>query len=97
MNTNQVDCFLAAARLTSFSAAAQEMFLSPQAVSKQIIALETELDTRLFDRNGPRLRLTDAGVMYQRLFEGQMRQYTFLLEDIRLHQKSLAMTLRIGV
>ena len=97
MNSNQVDCFLAAARLMSFSAAAQELFLSPQAISKQIIALETELDTRLFDRNGPRLRLTEAGVMYRRLFEGQVRQYAYLQEDIRLHRKSLSMNLKIGV
>ena len=58
MNTNQVDCFLSAAEHSSFSAAAAELYLSPQAVSKQVIALEKELDARLFDRNGPRLRLT---------------------------------------
>lgn len=97
MNTNQVDCFLAAARLSSFSAAAAELYLSPQAVSKQVIALERELDTRLFERNGPRLRLTETGTMYRRLFEGQTRQYAFLQEDIRLHRKSLEMSLRIGV
>lgn len=97
MNTNQIDCFLTAARLSSFSAAATELYLSPQAVSKQVIALEKELDTRLFDRNGPRLRLTETGAMYRRLFEGQVRQYSFLQEDIRLHQKSLAMSLKLGV
>ena len=97
MNTNQVDCFLEAARLSSFSAAATALYLSPQAVSKQVISLETELGTRLFDRNGPRLRLTETGVMYRRLFEGQMRQFAFLEEDIRLHRKSLAMSLRLGV
>ena len=97
MNTNQIDCFLEAARRLSFSAAAGELYLSPQAVSKQVIALEKELDTRLFDRNGPKLSLTDTGTMYQRLFEGHARQYAFLLEDIRLHRKSLAMNLKIGV
>lgn len=97
MNTNQVDCFLTAARLSSFSAAAAELYLSPQAVSKQVISLENELETRLFDRNGPRLRLTETGAMYRRLFEGQVRQYEFLQEDIRLHRKSLSMSLRIGV
>ncbi len=97
MNSGQVDCFLEAAKRLSFSAAAAELFLSPQAVSKQVIALEKELNTRLFDRNGPKLRLTETGAMYRRLFEGQTRQYAFLLEDIRLHQKSLAMHLRIGV
>ena len=97
MNTNQVDCFLTAAEHSSFSAAAAELYLSPQAVSKQVIALEKELDARLFDRNGPRLRLTEIGAMYRRLFEGQARQYAFLQEDIRLHQKSLAMSLTLGV
>lgn len=97
MNTNQIDCFLEAAKRLSFSAAAAELFLSPQAVSKQVIALEKELNARLFDRNGPKLRLTETGAQYQRLFENHARQYAFLLEDIRLHQKSLAMGLRIGV
>ncbi len=97
MNSNQIDCFLEAAERLSFSAAAAALYLSPQAVSKQVIALETELDTRLFDRNGPRLSLTDSGAMYRRLFEGQARQYAFLQEDIRLHQISLTMSLRIGV
>lgn len=97
MNTNQIECFLCAAKKLSFSAAAIELYLSPQAVSKQIIALEKELNTRLFDRNGPKLRLTETGSLYQRLFEGQKRQHTFLLEDILLHQKSLSMGLRVGV
>ena len=97
MNTNQVDCFLCAAKYSSFSAAAAELYLTPQAVSKQVISLEKELDTRLFDRNGPRLRLTEIGTMYRRLFEGQVKQYDFLLDDIRLHRKSLALSLRIGV
>lgn len=97
MNTNQIDCFLEAAKRLSFSAAATELFLSPQAVSKQVIALEKELNTRLFDRNGPKLRLTETGAMYQRLFENQFRQYNFLREDIQLHQKSLAMGLRVGM
>lgn len=97
MNTNQVDCFLEAANRLSFSAAAAELYLSPQAVSKQIIALEKELDTRLFDRNGPKLTLTETGIMYRRLFEGQERQYAFLLEDIALHRKSLALRLKLGV
>lgn len=97
MNTNQIDCFLEAARFSSFSAAAASMYLSPQAVSKQVISLENELNTRLFDRNGPKLRLTEIGSMYRRLFEGQIRQYDYLLDDIRLHRKSLSMALRIGV
>ena len=97
MNSNQIKCFLEAARRLSFSSAASALFLSPQAVSKQIISLENELETRLFDRNGPKLSLTETGILYQRLFEGQERQHAFLMEDIRLHQKGLSMSLRVGV
>ncbi len=97
MNSNQVDCFLTAAELSSFSAAGEALFLSPQAVSKQVIALEKDLGARLFDRNGPRLRLTETGAMYRRLFEGQKRQFLFLQNDIQLRLKSLALSLRIGV
>ena len=97
MNTGQVDCFLEAAERLSFSGAAAALYLSPQAVSKQVIALEKELDTRLFDRNGPKLSLTETGRMYRRLFEGQERQFSYLVEEVKLHRKSLAMNLRIGV
>lgn len=97
MNSSQVDCFLTAAELSGFSAAAEALFLSPQAVSKQVIALEKDLGARLFDRNGPRLRLTEAGMLYRRLFEGQKRQFVFLQNDIQLRLKSLALSLKIGV
>lgn len=97
MNTNQIQCFLKAARSQSFSAAAAELFLSPQAVSKQVIALEKELDVRLFERNGPRLSLTPTGVLYRRLLEEQTRQHEFLLDDVKLHRRSLALSLRLGV
>jgi len=47
----------------SVSAAAQQLFLSQPSVSQQIQALEIELGQALFERQGPKLRLTQAGQM----------------------------------
>lgn len=59
-----VRAFEAAARHQSFKLAADELSLSPSAVSHQIRALEAFLDTKLFERDGNRLRLTLTGETY---------------------------------
>ena len=46
--------------LGSYSAAAQELNLSPSAIAQQIHALERELDALLFIRDGNRLLPTEV-------------------------------------
>lgn len=53
--------FEAAARHESFLQAAEELAITPGAVSRQIKALETELAARLFERFNRAVRLTDTG------------------------------------
>ncbi len=57
--------FCAAARLTSFRLAAEELFVTASAVSHQVRKLEEELQVQLFDRRGRDIELTVAG---QKLF-----------------------------
>ena len=57
-------CLEASARLHSFTAAAIELRLTQGAVSRQIMALEARLDTRLFVRKREALVLTEAGQYY---------------------------------
>lgn len=59
-----VRAFEAAARHLSFKAAADELCLSPSAISHQIKALETYLDTTLFERHGNLLELSLTGHGY---------------------------------
>lgn len=59
-----VRAFEAAARHLSFKTAAEELCLSPSAISHQIRALEDYLDTALFERVGNRLQLTLTGRGY---------------------------------
>ena len=62
----QLRAFCHVARTGSVSAAADKIFLSQPTVSLQIQALEREFDTVLFERRGPKIRLTPEG---QLLFE----------------------------
>jgi len=61
MNTESLAAFLEIADAGSFSAAAGRLHLSQPAISKRIAVLEQRLDSRLFDRIGRRVLLTEAG------------------------------------
>ena len=61
MDTASLQTFLAVAEKQSFSEAAESLYLTQPAVSKRIAALEDELKTRLFDRIGRKISLTEAG------------------------------------
>ncbi|HUY83522.1 MAG TPA: LysR substrate-binding domain-containing protein [Steroidobacteraceae bacterium] len=59
--------FQVAAKLESFKAAAEELYVTPSAVSHQIKALEAQLGVTLFERGARGVRtleLTDAGAHY---------------------------------
>ena len=57
----QLRAFCHAAQTGSISEAAEKVFLSQPTVSLQIQALERELETILFERRGPKIRLTPEG------------------------------------
>ncbi len=57
----QLRGFYHAARAKSMTRAAEQLGLSQPSVSLQIQALEQELKTQLFERRGPRIRLTREG------------------------------------
>jgi LysR family transcriptional regulator, glycine cleavage system transcriptional activator len=68
---NSLRAFEAAARLLSFKKAADELAVTPAAVSHQIKLLEAFLDLRLFHRLTRALTLTDEGAaMLPRVQEG---------------------------
>ena len=61
MDITQIQYVLAVAATGSFSAAADELYISQSSLSKQIIALEKELGMPLFDRSKRKISLTPAG------------------------------------
>jgi LysR family glycine cleavage system transcriptional activator len=63
-STRTLKAFQLAARSGSFKTAANQLFLTPSAVSYQIKGLEEELGVQLFRRGVRELTLTDAGIAY---------------------------------
>ncbi|MBG9386925.1 LysR substrate-binding domain-containing protein [Caenimonas aquaedulcis] len=66
--------FEAAARTLSFTRAADELFLTQSAVSRQIQQLEASLGTPLFERLHRSLALTEAGRVMQRAVDDSMER-----------------------
>jgi LysR family glycine cleavage system transcriptional activator len=77
--------FAAWVRLGSVSAAAEELQLTPGAVSHQIRALEEFLSVPLIERNGRRWTLTDTG----RIYGYQVRQALQDIVDVTERVRSL--------
>lgn len=57
----QFRAFCVAARFENMTKAADELSVTQRAIALQVRSLEDELETELFERNGPRLALTIAG------------------------------------
>ncbi|RFP89825.1 LysR family transcriptional regulator [Rhodobacteraceae bacterium 63075] len=88
-----VKAFEAAARHLSFKAAADELCLSPSAISHQIRALEEYLATALFRREGNRISLTGTG----RDYAGRLSQLLDHLDDStrKAQARARGQTLRV--
>ena len=77
--------FEAAARHLSFARAAEELFLTPSAVSHQIKSLEQQLAVSLFKRHGRKIELSDAGARYYPVLRQSfdaMAEATAKLEEV---------------
>ena len=64
MEIRQIQYFLSVVDTGSFSAAADEHYISQSSLSKKIISLEEELGVALFDRSKRKVFLTDAGEVF---------------------------------
>lgn len=63
MNLGQLLYLVETVRQGSYSAAAPELFVTPQTISKSLSELEAELGIKLFERNGKRLVITDQACL----------------------------------
>lgn len=61
INFQHLNYFLIAARHLNFTEAAEELYISYSTLSKAISRLETQLDVKLFEKNGRQLKLTKYG------------------------------------
>lgn len=89
-------CFSASARHLSYTHAAQELFMSQSAVSRQIQQLEEFLNLNLFHRTRHGVELTPAGQQYYQAIQPYLEGLERATLDVMSH-KGLGGTLKIGV
>jgi LysR family glycine cleavage system transcriptional activator len=75
--------FEAAGRRLSFTLAAQELFLTQSALSRQVKALEDALGVALFERRHRALALTPAGTALHRAVTAQLRDLATAIDSVR--------------
>jgi LysR family cyn operon transcriptional activator len=74
MELRQIEYFMAVAAHQNFSRAAEHVHVSQPSLSVQIGGLERELGTRLFDRLGRKVVLTQAGELFHVHAERALRE-----------------------
>ncbi|NFH69370.1 LysR family transcriptional regulator [Clostridium botulinum] len=92
----QIQYFLAIKKYNGFSPAAHELCISQSSLSKQIKALENELDTILFDRASRVTSLTSAGEDFYIYAEKFLDDYNNIIQSMKKHSISKKSTLKIG-
>src|SRR5688572_19162125 len=74
LDSRQLAAFVSLARCQSFTRAAKELYLTQSAISHAIKALEVEVGSRLVDRAGRRVLLTQAGEQFLRHAEKILKE-----------------------
>jgi len=92
-STISLSCFEATARHLSVTLAANELFLTQSAVSRQIKRLEEQLQCILFLRVKQRLVLTEVGREYATQITKYMSELSIATEKVKVNKHNL---LRIG-
>lgn len=96
MNRTEILSFLEVVKTLNFTEAANNIFLSQQAVSKYVHNLERDLGVTLFRREYGRVRLTEEGDKYAQLFASWVESYRQTAEDLRRIYQQMKGSLRIG-
>ncbi len=83
LSLNNLRAFEAVARRSSFSEAAEELFVTQSAVSRQIKGLEDELGAALFVRGTRHVELTQSGQLLMRAVEASLPKIDASVRQIR--------------
>ena len=88
--------FRSVAKNLSFTKASQELFVSQPAITKHIQELEGMYQARLFERQGGRVSLTDAGRLLLKHCERILDDYKQLDYEMHLRRGEYIGSLRLG-
>ena len=97
MNTTQIKYFLTLADTLNFTKAAAKLYISQPALSRQIVALEQEINSLLFVRDQKSVRLTPAGALLAKELGGIQASLDDLITRVQTVGMGYTGTLTIGV
>ena len=96
MSDFRLKVFQSVAKNLSFTRASQEMFVSQPAITKHIHELESRYQTRLFDRQGNKISLTESGKLLQEYSERILNDYKQLEYNMNLLRGDYSGALKLG-
>ncbi len=96
MSDFRIKVFQSVAKNLSFTKASQELFISQPAITKHIHELEIAYQTRLFDRQGGKISLTDSGKLLLEHTERILDAYKRLEYEMHLLNNNYTGELRLG-
>ena len=97
MNFTQMKYFLTVAKCLSFSKAAEILYVTQPSLSRQITAIETELNVQLFIRTTRQVRLTPPAMILVKEFERIYNDYNLAVAKARNSFAGLSVELNIGI
>ncbi|QHE84177.1 LysR family transcriptional regulator [Hydrogenophaga sp. BPS33] len=96
MNMRQLQYFLAVAHELSFTRAAERVHIAQPPLSQQIIALEEELETKLFIRDKRKVQLTPSGAILVEHAQRVLNAAAGAIAAVRAADRGADATLSVG-
>lgn len=97
MNITQIKYFITAAKCLNFTKAADKLFITQPALSRQIAAMEKELNMQLFVRNNRFVKLTPAAVVLLEEFEKIYDSYNLAIAKAANSFAGMSGEINIGI
>lgn len=93
---NRILSFLSVCEHGTITKAAEQLFITPQALNKQIRVLEEELGEKLFLHTTRRLELTDFGVFFRNQMQPVCQLYQSAQQQVDNYLNRAKRALRVG-
>ena len=97
LTESMLKCFMAVAETLNFTKAAEGLYLTQQAVSRNVSALEKELDMKLLVRDTHSVRLTPCGEIYYQNVRRLMTEYIQIIGELRSQFNESKTLLNVGI
>lgn len=97
MTLNQIKYFVEVSKCLNFTGAASRLYITQPTLSRQITAIEAELNMQLLIRSSKSLRLTPAGALLSKEFSKLLDTYDTIISSAREASAGMTGSLRLGI